>query len=92
MTVKIFFSGALKRLAACDATQVDLQPTESLETIVQKVAATTNSDLRDALMDESGCVRPSVLLFQDQEMVLRGLSLNINATSEIWLTTLISGG
>jgi len=71
---------------------VDVEPSATLQQIVERVAEVGTDQLRTALLDDQQSLRSSILVFLNDDLVSKEQLLVLHDGSELTLTTLISGG
>lgn len=92
MRVYINYDSQVRRLAGCSQTFLDVDQNATLLQIVQRVANAGTPLLRSTLLDEHDSLRPSVLVFLNNELVAKDQPCVLQEGAELTLTTLISGG
>ena len=92
MLVHVRFDSQVRRLAGCNRISVDVEPSATLQQIVQRVAAVGTEQLRTTLLDDQQSLRSSILVFLNDDLVCKEQLLVLHDGSELTLTTLISGG
>ncbi len=92
MLVHVRFDSQVRRLAGCNTISVDVDSAASLEQIVRRVAAVGTEQLRSTLLDDQQSLRPSILVFLDDDLVAKDQPIVLREGIELTFTTLISGG
>ena len=92
MLVHVRVDSQVRRIAGCNRISVVVEPSDTLQQIVQRVAEIGTEQLRTTLLDEQQSLRSSILVFLNDDLVTKEQLLVLNDGSELTLTTLISGG
>ena len=92
MKVHVHFDSQVRRLAGCKQIVVEVEQDASLSQIAQLVALNGTEALRSALLDEHKSLRPSILVFLDNELIAKEQPLALHENAALTFTTLISGG
>ena len=90
--VYVHFDSQVRRLAGCSNVTLDVDEDTPLLEVIQRVGNSGTGALRSALMDEHDSVRPSLLIFLNNELVAKEKPCVLQDGAELTLTTLISGG
>jgi len=92
MLVHVNLDSQVRRIAGKSRISIDVAETATWEQVIERIAIDGNQSLRNALLDNGGSARQSILVFHDDELVTRDQPLVLRDGSELTLTTLISGG
>ena len=92
MKVYVHFDSQVRRLAGCSNVTLEVDQDTPLIEVIQRVGNSGTGALRSALMDEYDSVRPSLLIFLNNELVAKDQPCVLHDGAELTLTTLISGG
>ena len=92
MKIRVRFDSQVRRLAACKEVSLEVDQAATLEQIIQRVAFEGTEPLRAALLDDEQCLRTSILVFLNHELVTKDRPFVLHEGAELTLTTLISGG
>lgn len=92
MKIRVRFDSQVRRLAACKEVSLEVDQAATLEQIIQRVALEGTEPLRAALLDDEQCLRTSILVFLNNDLVTKDRTVDLYDGAELTLTTLISGG
>jgi hypothetical protein len=90
--VNVHFDSQVRRIAGCRTVSLDVDQDTSLIEVIERVGNSGTVGLRSTLMDEDDSVRPSILIFLNNELVAKEQQCVLHEGAELTLTTLISGG
>ena len=90
--VNVHFDSQVRRLAGSSKVSLDVDQDTPLLEVIRRVGNSGTESLRSALLDEHDSVRPSILIFLDNELVAKDQPCVLHDGAELTLTTLISGG
>ncbi len=90
--VNVHFESQVRRLAGCSNISLDVDQDTTLREVIKSVGNSGTGALRSTLLDEHDAVRPSILIFLNNELVAKDQPCILHEGAELTLTTLISGG
>lgn len=92
MRITVRFEAQVRRAAGVQATAVDVPAESSVRQLVQQLAESSVEPLRRVLLDDAGAVRPTVMVFVNDEHVPLGSERRVHESSVVTITSPISGG
>ena len=92
MKIRVRFDSQVRRLAACKEVSLEVDEDTTLEQVIRRIAFKGTEPLRAALLDDEQCLRTSILVFLDNDLVTKDRPFVLHDGAELTLTTLISGG
>lgn len=92
MKVHVHFDSQVRRLAGYRNVSLEVEQDTTLLEVIRSVGNSGTEALRSTLLDEHDSVRPSILIFLNNELVAKDQPCILHEGSELTLTTLISGG
>ncbi len=90
--VFVLFDSQVRRLAGCSKLSLEVAQDATLHEVVKQVGNFGTAALRSTLMDEHDSLRPSLLVFLNNELVIKDQPCLLHEGAELTLTTLIAGG
>ena len=92
MQVTIRYETLLKRAAGVASQTLELDETDDVREVVSELAAHANDKVKSMLVDGSGSVQPSLLIFVNDRQVSATESVSLADGDEVTLMSPISGG
>ena len=92
MKVNIRYCGQLKQAAGCPSEELGLKDGLSVQELIASVAASHGEPLTGYLLDESGCLRATVLAFVNEEQVDWETARPLGDGDELVFMSAIAGG
>ncbi len=92
MKIHVRFDAQIRRLAGRSRISIDVEQDTTLKQIIQRIADEGTESLRSALLDDERVLRSSLLVFLNDELVVKDQIVALHDGAELTLTTLISGG
>ena len=92
MHVNVEYAAQLKRAAGIGSETVELSAGQTLHDLVLDVARRHGGDLSRLLLDDTGVLHPSILLFVGDEQVRGDLNQPLRDRDVVTLLSPISGG
>ena len=92
MTITVQYETLFKRAAGTSSEQVDVDEPCRVEDVLQEVAGRHTETLRPLLLDATGDVRPSVMIFVGDRQVTASDSPMLRDGDIVTLMSPISGG
>jgi len=90
--IRVRFDSQVRRLASCKEVSLEVDEDTTLEQVIRRIAFKGTEPLRAALLDDEQCLRTSILVFLDNDLVTKDRPFVLHDGAELTLTTLISGG
>jgi len=92
MRITVCYTGQARSVTGVPSEELSLNTAATLETAVKHVCAKHGENLRLLLLDASGTVQPTLLLFVNDEQVVRGETPALQEGDEVLIMVPISGG
>ena len=92
MHVTLNYFAQVRQAAGVEAEQVQLDDDTDVLGAVEEVAERHGKDLRGLVLDESGAIRPSLMVLVNGQSLSAGQSLALADGDEITILSPIAGG
>ncbi len=92
MQIEVEYAAQLKRAAGRGSESIELADGSTLHDLVQQVAGRHGAELVRMLLDGSGSLQPSILMFIGDEQVRGDLNHKLRDRDVVTLLSPISGG
>lgn len=92
MQITVRFEAQVRRAAGAASESLEVDASATVADVVRALARDASAPLRRVLLDDAGNVRPTVMLFLDDEYVRPGDGRPIGAAAVLTITSPISGG
>ena len=92
MRVRVEYSAQIKSAAGCHREELEVAAGTTAEQLIARLAERHGEPLRGFLFDDSGRLRPTVLVFVGDEQVVWGDARPLTDGVEVGLLSAIAGG
>ena len=92
MQITVHFEAQVRRAAGADSTVLEIAEPLSAAEIVVRIGQASAEPLRRVLLDDAAMVRPTVMVFFDDEHVPLSSTRKPGNATVVTLTSPISGG
>ena len=92
MQITINLDAQVRRAAGRESTTIDVADHSTVAGAVQKLAVASEEPLRKLLVDDSGAVRPTLMVFLNDEHVPLSSECQLASGAVLTITSPISGG
>lgn len=92
MQLTIRYETLLKRAAGVASQTFEFDEASGVGAVVVQLASQTNDKIKSMLVDASGSVQPSLLIFVNDRQVTASEAVSLSEGDEITLMSPISGG
>jgi len=92
MKITVRYTGQSRSAAGVPSEEIELSGPAAVTELVKQIAHRHEEKLRALLLDTSGAIQPSLLLFVNNEQVLRGDTSKLKDGDEVTIMAPISGG
>lgn len=92
MQITIHLEAQIRRVAGRSSTMAEVDDQASVADVVRQLANSSDEPLQRLLLDESGAVRPTLMLFVNDEHVPQPAEHRLECKSVLTITSPISGG
>ena len=92
MQLTIRYETLLKRAAGVARQTLEVDETDDVRKVVTQLASQASDKVKSMLVDASGSVQPSLLIFVNDRQVAASESCSVSDGDEVTLMSPISGG
>ena len=92
MKIRIRYCGQLKQAAGCASEEVDAGGELSAQELITNLAASHGEPLTGYILDEGGRLRPTVLVFVNEEQLDWEVARELGDGDELVFMSAIAGG
>lgn len=92
MRITINLEAQVRRAAGQPSMSLDVDQTATIAGVIQKLAQEAPEPLKRLLVDDSGAVRPTLMVFLNDEHVPLSSEQRLDSEAMLTITSPISGG
>lgn len=92
MNINVQFEAQVRRAAGMASASVSIDEGATIGELLQRIAADAAEPVRRILVDDAGTVRPTLLVFLNDEHIPPGSARRLTAADSVTITSPISGG